>query len=72
MSMHMKSFKEYIEQKWNVKVPEGNISGEWFQKNSIPMVVRCSCCDMTMASPSAWVDEDGYTFCGSCANIEED
>ena len=68
----MKSFKEYIEQKLNVKVPEGNISGEWFQKNSIPMVVRCSCCDMTMASPSAWIDEDGYTFCADCANIKED
>lgn len=68
----MKSFKEYIEQKWNIKVPEGNISGEWFQKNFIPMVVRCACCDMTMASPSAWVDEDGYTFCGNCADIKED
>lgn len=68
----MKTFTNYIKDRWHIEVPKGNIPGEWFQKNFIPMVVRCSCCDMTMASPSAWVDEDGYTFCGSCADIKED
>ena len=68
----MKSFTDYIKDRWNLEMPKGNVSGEWFAKQSIPMVVRCSCCDMTMASPSAWVDDEGYTYCGSCANIEED
>ena len=67
----MKSFFQYVRAR-GIDIPEGNIPGEWFSKHGYPMVVRCSCCDMTMASPSAWINEDGYTFCGSCANIEED
>lgn len=68
----MISFKQYVEQKLDVKMPEGIISGAWFADNRIPMVVRCCCCDMTMASPSAWIDDQGYTYCSSCADIEEE
>ena len=64
----MKSFKDYIAEHWNITMPEGNISCAWFAENSIPMIVKCTCCEMTMASPSAWVDEEGYTYCGNCAN----
>ena len=67
----MKSFKEYVESRGYEKMPEGNIPAIWFKRNFLPMVVRCSCCDMTMASPSAWVDDKGYTYCGTCAEIEE-
>lgn len=63
----MISFYDYVRQNMKVEVPKGNISGEWFVKNGICMVVRCSCCGMTMASPSAWIDDEGYTYCSDCA-----
>ena len=68
----MKSFKDYVEKRFNIKMPEGNISGEWFMKSSLPMIVKCSCCEMTMASPSAWVDYEEYTYCSDCADIREE
>jgi hypothetical protein len=67
----MKTFADYIEANWHIRVPKGNISGEWFKQNFLPMVVCCTCCQMTMASPSAWVDENGNTYCGTCAQISE-
>jgi hypothetical protein len=33
----------------------------------LPMVVSCTCCGMTMALPSAMVDDDGTIYCSSCA-----
>ena len=68
----MISFKQYVEQKRNMKMPEGNISGAWFAKNGFPMIVACTCCGMTMASPSAWIDDEGYTYCSDCADVEEE
>jgi len=63
----MISFNDYVQQNLGVEVPKGNISGEWFYDNGIPMVVACCCCGMTMASPSAWIDDEGYTYCSDCA-----
>ena len=63
----VKTFYDYIREMKGIEVPKGNISGEWFSENHIPMVVRCSVCEMTMASPSAYVDDEGYTYCPSCA-----
>lgn len=68
----MISFSEYVKKELNVEMPNGNISGSWFYDNGIPMIVRCCCCDMTMASPSAWIDDEGYTYCADCADIEEE
>ena len=67
----MRSFTDYIKQEMELEMPKGNVPGEWFAKNRIPMVVRCRCCEMTMASPSAWIDEDGYTYCAECADFVE-
>ena len=67
----MKTFFEYVRDR-GIEIPEGNIPGSWFSEHGFPMVVRCSCCDMTMASPSAWINEDGYTFCSSCADVEDE
>lgn len=69
--MKMKSFREYVEQVLGTEMPHGNISGDWFVKYGIPLIVRCRCCDMTMAIPSAWIDDEGYTYCANCADIEE-
>lgn len=65
----MKSFKEYVESRGYEKVPEGNIPAVWFKRNFLPMVVRCTCCEMTMALPSAWMDDNGYTYCADCAGV---
>lgn len=67
----MISFRQYVEQKRNLIMPKGNISGTWFAENGFPMIVACSCCGMTMASPSAWIDDEGYTYCSDCADVEE-
>ena len=67
----MRNFVTYIKEEMGIEMPKGNVSGEWFYQNHIVMVVRCCCCGMTMASPSAWIDDDGYTYCSDCADIEE-
>ena len=67
----MINFRQYVES-MNIKMPEGSISGAWFAEHGLPMVVKCTCCEMTMASPSAWIDEEGYTYCSDCADIEEE
>lgn len=69
----MLSFRDYVSQNLGVQMPGGPvISGGWFAENHIPMVVRCCCCDMTMASPSAWIDDEGYTYCGGCSDMNEE
>ena len=68
----MKSFTDYIAEEWGLKMPERTVPGSWFFENHILMVVRCSCCDMTMASPSAWVDDEGYTYCANCVGGNEE
>lgn len=68
----MQNFKEYVESHGYEKVPKGNIPGAWFQKNGLPMVVACYHCGMTMASPTAMIDEQGFAFCPTCAEVEED
>lgn len=67
----MQSFKNYVETHGYEKMPEGNVPAIWFKRNLLPMVVRCTCCDMSMASPTAWIDEEGYAYCGSCCEKEE-
>ena len=67
----MKSFYDYAKQR-GIEVPEKEISGAWFSQHGFPMVVRCACCEMTMALPSAWIDDEGYTFCTDCAEVEEE
>lgn len=67
----MVSFKQYVESR-GIEIPEGNIPGEWFAKHGYPMVVRCTCCDMTMAIPSAWIDEEGYVYCGDCGRMNDE
>ena len=68
----MKSFYDYVRNDRKIEIPKGNISGAWFFENHLPMIVECCCCGMTMASPSAWIDEEGYTYCSDCAGIEEE
>ena len=75
----MRTAKRYIFEEMGVEMPKGEINGSWFSENGLPMVVKCSCCGMTMALPSAMVDNDGHCFCSSCScefdepiNIDDD
>ena len=67
----MISFRQYVEAR-GIEIPKGNIPGEWFSKHGYPMVVRCSCCEMTMAIPSAWIDDEGYTYCSDCGSVSDE
>ena len=61
----MKSFSEWLHDNGD-ELPKGNISGAWFAEHNLPMIVHCTCCEMTMATPSAYIDDEGYTYCSSC------
>ena len=63
----MRTAKRYIFEEMGVEMPKGEINGSWFSENGLPMIVKCSCCGMTMALPSAMVDDDGHCFCSSCS-----
>ena len=63
----MKTFIEWFEEGTNEKVPTGTINGSWFSERGLPMIVRCTCCESTMVLPSAFISEDGETFCSTCA-----
>lgn len=63
----MKTFKDYIKDSYNLTMPEPMVSGDWFAENGFPMVVACTCCGMTMALPSAMIDNDGHCYCSNCA-----
>ena len=63
----MKTAKEWLKDELNIDLPNGSINGSWFAENHLPMVVRCSCCETTMALPSAIMDDDGTIYCKNCA-----
>lgn len=63
----MKKFAEWLKTECNEEMPEGNINGSWFAERGFPMIVSCSGCGMTMALPSAYINEDGMCFCSNCA-----
>lgn len=66
----MKTFRNFIKEEYGLEMPEGIIPGSWFSEHGLPMIVRCTCCNSTMSSPSALIDEEGYTYCGGCAGEE--
>lgn len=51
-------------------MPKGEISGAWFAEQGLPMIVECTYCGMTMALPSALVDDDGNCYCHGCVDEE--
>lgn len=63
----MKSFRKFIKDEFDIEMPHGEIPGNWFAEAGLPMIVACTCCGMTMASPSAWIDDDGQCYCSGCA-----
>lgn len=68
----MTTFRNYIAANFGLELPNGDIPASWFIENGLPMIVHCTCCGSTMASPCAWIDREGYTYCGSCVGEEDD
>lgn len=68
----MKSFTDwYKDVSGGHEPPHRNIPYEWFAERNLPMIIECTCCGSTMALPNAYIDENEYTFCPSCAGIEQ-
>lgn len=63
----MRTAKTWILEELGVEMPKGSVSASWFAENGLPMIVECACCKMTMALPSAMIDDEGTVFCSSCA-----
>jgi hypothetical protein len=63
----LRTAEKYILEELGVEMPKGQINGEWFAENDLPMVVSCTCCGSTMILPSALIDEEGHCYCSSCA-----
>ena len=64
--MRVRTAKQWIKEVLNIEMPNGDIGGEWFAENDLPMIVKCTCCEMSMALPSALVNDAGETFCQNC------
>ena len=64
----MRTVFEWLKDELDIDMPKGDISGEWFAENNLPMIVHCTCCEMTMALPSAMVDDNGNIYCPSCVD----
>ena len=62
----MKTFEQWFNERYSKKLPKGNLDSWWFIEHNLPMVVQCVCCEMTMALPSAFIDEDNSTYCADC------
>ena len=63
----MRTAETWIFEEMGVEMPKDNIPGSWFAENALPMIVRCTCCDTSMALPSAMIDDDGTIYCPFCA-----
>ena len=62
----MKTFRNFIKDEFGIEMPHDYIPGNWFLENRLPMIVACTCCGMTMTSPSALIDDDGQCYCSFC------
>lgn len=70
----MKTFKKWLEDNYNEKLPEEHVPFEWFMARRLPPIVSCTCCYMTIGLPHAIIAEDGSIYCPSCAEgrVEEE
>lgn len=66
----MRTMKDYLLETRKLEIPKEEVSGDWFAKHNLPMVISCKCCEMSMILFSASVDEDGYCYCEGCAREE--
>lgn len=66
----MKTFEQWLKENRNCEMPKGNVDAGWFIEHGLPMIVECSCCQMTMALPNALIDDEGNIYCHDCGGAE--
>lgn len=62
----MQTFEQWLKVNRGIGMPKGDVPERWFTDHDINMVVRCSCCEMTLTAPHAYIDNEGYTYCSKC------
>lgn len=68
----MKTFKEWYKEVSGKDLSDTELhNGNWFMERSLPMVVSCTCCESTLLLPGAYLDDENYIYCPSCAGMEE-
>lgn len=68
----MKKFKDWYEGVSGKEFPNAAIhNGNWFMEHGLPLVVSCLCCESTLLLPDAYLDDEGYIYCPSCAGVDE-
>lgn len=68
----MQTFEQWLKVKRNIEMPKGSVPAAWFAEQDLPMIVMCSCCEMTMALPNAYINDEGYTYCSDCAGFDSE
>jgi hypothetical protein len=66
----LRTAEKYIWEEMGEEMPKGEIPASWFAEQCLPMVVECTHCGMTMALPSALIDDDGCCYCHGCVDEE--
>ena len=68
----MKKFKDWYKEASGKEFPNAAThNGNWFMEQGLPIVVSCSCCESTLLLPRAYLDDEDYIYCPSCAGVEE-
>lgn len=68
----MKSFKDWYKKVFGKEMSESaRHNGNWFMEQGLPMIVSCTCCKSTLPLPGAYLDDEDYVYCPSCAGVEE-
>ena len=68
----MKKFKDWYKDVTGIE-PDYETTQDkllWCKERGLPVVVSCTCCEGTLLIFNAFVDEEDYTYCPSCAGVE--
>lgn len=67
----MKNFKDWYKEVSGKEISESALhNGNWHMERGLPMVVSCTCCESTLLLPGAYIDNEDYVYCPSCAEVE--
>lgn len=67
----MKNFKEWYKAVSGKEIPESALrNSNWYMERGLPMVVSCTCCESILLLPGAYIDNENYIYCPSCAEVE--
>ena len=67
----MKTFKEWYKEVSGKEISDDTLhDGNWFMERGLPMAVSCTCCESTLLLPGAYLDDEDYIYCSSCAGAD--